>query len=165
MVKDYKEFYRKISSPFRNDKGKKLITNWNQVITGFIYLLYSFLLLDLITTNRELILPFIFIPGISFLSLSWVRSKLNYPRPYEIWDIQPLIIKESKGNSFPSRHVFSASIIAMCALKVNLTLGIFGLFCSILLACLRVIGGVHFPRDVMWGLVIGLLTGSLLFLF
>lgn len=165
MPKDYKEFYKIISAPFRNDKGKKLIRNLNQVITGFIYLVYPLLLIDLLVTNRKSVFPFIFIPGISFLLLSLVRSKLNYPRPYETWKIQPLIIKNSKGNSFPSRHVFSASVIAICALKVNLALGIFCLICSILLACLRVIGGVHYPRDVIWGLLIGLLSGSLLFIF
>ena len=88
----------------------------------------------------------------------------NRPRPYQTWDIQPLIKKDSLGKSFPSRHVFSATVIAMLALMINPWLGGTMLFLAAILAILRVLGGVHYPSDVLAGYVIGILVGLLLYL-
>ena len=78
--------------------------------------------------------------------------------------IQPLIKKDSLGKSFPSRHVFSATVIAMLALTLNPWLGGAMLFLAGALALLRVLGGVHYPSDVLAGYVIGILVGLLLYL-
>jgi membrane-associated phospholipid phosphatase len=50
-------------------------------------------------------------------------------------------------------------IIAAAALYVNLPLGIFTAVCGLLLAVLRVITGVHFPKDVAAGCLIAVLLG------
>lgn len=65
----------------------------------------------------------------------------------------------------PSRHVFSATIISMAILRLNLILGIFFLILSLVIALCRVLGGVHYPRDVMVGFLVGIVCGLLLFLF
>ena len=78
--------------------------------------------------------------------------------------IQPLIKKDSLGKSFPSRHVFSATTIAMFTLLLNPWLGGTMLFLAAILAILRVLGGVHYPSDVLAGYVIGILVGLLLYL-
>ncbi|RHV04816.1 phosphatase PAP2 family protein [Clostridium sp. OM07-10AC] len=80
-------------------------------------------------------------------------------RPYEIYGFPPLLQKDTRANSFPSRHVFSNMIIAAAALYVNLPLGIFTAVCGLLLAVLRVITGVHFPKDVAAGCLIAVLLG------
>ena len=105
-----------------------------------------------------------FCPGTSFILLSLLRKILNQPRPYERWTISPLIIKDAKGQSMPSRHVFSAVVISVCVLRVTTWAGIFLLILSALLAFCRVLGGVHYPKDVVVGYIIGLIAGSLLFL-
>ncbi|MFR5847382.1 MAG: phosphatase PAP2 family protein [Streptococcus salivarius] len=61
------------------------------------------------------------------------------------------------GKSFPSRHVFSATVIAMLALTLNPWLGGAMLFLAMALALLRVLGGVHYPSDVLAGYAIGFL--------
>ena len=58
----------------------------------------------------------------SFFRLGRSLYELD-PRPYQTWAIQPLIKKDSLGKSFPSRHVFSATVIAMLALTLNPWLG------------------------------------------
>ena len=92
------------------------------------------------------------------------RSLYNRPRPYQSWEIQPLIKKDSLGKSFPSRHVFSATVIAMLALTLNPWLGGAMLFLAGRSSSLRVLGGVHYPSDVLAGYVIGILVGLLLYL-
>ena len=85
-------------------------------------------------------------------------------RPYEKFPINPLILRQKTGDSLPSRHVFSATVIAMCGLRLNLILGVILLVLAVASAITRVIGGVHFPRDVVIGFICGFICGSFLFL-
>lgn len=126
-------------------------------VTAFIAMLVALLL------NRQYreMYQALLVCGISFIVVSVVRKWIGAKRPYEIYAIEPLEPKESSGNSFPSRHVFSIFIIAMTFLKLNVILGIVFLILGVALAVLRVISGLHFPRDVISGAVIGVLTGLL----
>ena len=163
---DYANFYKKLTSLIRTrPKMVQLVKLINYIITRGMPLVYAGLLFY-ICYNQEswqAVLPYILIPGLSFVLLSLVRKFLNQPRPYEAWAIHPLIIKKSKGQSMPSRHVFSATVISVCILHENLFLGLLLLLLSALLALCRVLGGVHYPKDVIIGYLIGLAAGSLLF--
>ena len=160
---NYKTFYDKLSQPLRA-YGLQL-NHLNRLITGFNYLLFPFLLVWVVLSQGwyTLVLSLVILGG-GFVLLSLGRSIYNRPRPYETWDIQPLISKDSPGKSLPSRHVFSATAIAMLALSLNLWLGIFMLSLAACLALLRVAGGVHYPSDVVFGYIIGILVGCLLFI-
>ena len=57
------------------------------------------------------LVTYIMVPASGFVLLTLVRKWINQPRPYEAWEIIPLLDKDSAGNSMPSRHVFSATII------------------------------------------------------
>ncbi len=59
----------------------------------------------------------------------------------------------------PSRHVFSATIISMACLHASLTMGMICLTLSAFLGLVRVLGGVHFPKDVVVGYICGLVVG------
>ncbi len=59
---------------------------------------------------------------------------------------------------------FSATVIAMCGLRLNLILGVILLVLAVVSAITRVIGGVHFPRDVVIGFICGVICGSFYFL-
>ncbi len=106
-----------------------------------------------------------FIPATGFVILSLLRKKINAPRPYEEWDIKPLLDRDSPGQSMPSRHVFSATIISMACLHASLPIGLVCLNFSALLGLVRVLGGVHYPKDVLVGYACGLVWGFLFFLF
>lgn len=56
---------------------------------------------------------YVFVPASGFVILSLFRKKINAPRPYEVWEIVPLLDRDSPGQSMPSRHVFSATIISI----------------------------------------------------
>jgi len=111
------------------------------------------------------VLVYVFIPASGFVILSLLRKKINAPRPYEEWTIKPLLDRDSPGQSMPSRHVFSATIISMACLHASLSVGVILLVLSALLGLVRVLGGVHYPKDVVVGYICGLVWGVIFFLF
>lgn len=110
------------------------------------------------------VLIYVLIPASGFVILSLLRKKINASRPYEVWEIVPLLDRDSPGQSMPSRHVFSATIISMACLHASLTMGMICLTLSALLGLVRVLGGVHYPKDVVVGYICALVWGVLFFL-
>lgn len=108
---------------------------------------------------------YVFVPASGFVILSLFRKKINAPRPYEEWDIKPLLDRDSPGQSMPSRHVFSATIISMASFHASLSLGVILLVLSAFLGLVRVLGGVHYPKDVVVGHICALVWGMIFFLF
>ncbi len=98
---------------------------------------------------------------ISFILLSLYRKKHNAKRPSEVYNIPSAIERDKKGKSFPSRHSFSAVVIAVCLFHLSIPLGIAFVLLSLIIAALRVALGLHFVKDVLWGLLIGVLCGVL----
>lgn len=105
-------------------------------------------------TSKLILTPFT-----SFILVSVIRKCIDAKRPYEKYDIKPLFIKDTKGESMPSRHVFSITIIAMCWLYVSVPIGSIMLALVIIMAVSRVLAGVHFVRDVLAGFAVGILCG------
>ena len=156
----YKKNYEKIKSVILKYRhGTFIINLLNKIITSLVYLIYPSLLALLFFNKDKRIWPTLFIPGLGFLIISIYRSYTNYPRPYELYDIIPIINKDTKGKSFPSRHVFSIFIIAKTLYYISNLLGAFLMVLGSILAVLRVLGGVHFPKDVIVGAISGLLFG------
>ena len=165
-MRDYAATYQRLTAPLRRSPNAIFFLQlFNGSITRLMYLLYPLLLAYIFWYQKERILPYILLPGLAFLLVTLIRKTLNQARPYEAWDIQPFLKKETLGQSMPSRHVFSATMISMCFLTFNLCLGAVLLILSATLAVCRVLGGVHYPKDVLVGMAIGILAGSLLFLF
>lgn len=163
MMMNYKQFYDGISGPLR--PHARVLGGLNKAITRTFYLLFPiFISLVWLRNGWFVLFTTMLIMGGGFFLLSLGRSLYNRPRPYQTWAIQPLIKKDSLGKSFPSRHVFSATVIAMLALTLSPWLGGIMLFLAGALSLLRVLGGVHYPSDVLAGYVIGILVGLLLYL-
>jgi membrane-associated phospholipid phosphatase len=165
-MRDYAATYQRLTAFLRRSPNAIFFLQlFNGSITRLMYLLYPLLLAYIFWYQKERILPYILLPGLAFLLVTLIRKVLNQARPSETWDIQPFLKKETQGQSMPSRHVFSATMISMCFLTFNLCLGAVLLILSATLAVCRVLGGVHYPKDVLVGMAIGILAGSLLFLF
>ena len=166
-LQEYPQFYRWLTLPFaRNPRRVQVLRRTNRILTlvmpGIYGLVFCWLCLKQTATGG--LWPVIWIPASGFILFSLFRHWINVPRPYETWDIQPLLEKKSSGHSFPSRHVFSATIISMCVCQLSLPFGMCSMLLSLLLALVRVFGGVHYPKDVLvaWGL--GLAWGGLFLL-
>ena len=151
--------YARLSAPFRPEKRRRALLAVNRVLTYGCYAAYPLLLAALAVQRDGHFWRALLVPGISFVLLSLVRRLINAPRPYEALDIDPLIHKDTHGKSLPSRHVFSMFVIAMTFLWLLPPVGILLLICGAVLAAVRVIGGVHYPRDVIVGAAVGVLAG------
>lgn len=143
---------------------RKTIIALNYILTKAVYILYPLLLLYLAATHLTDmdpgLLPAVLVPGISFVLVSIFRYLYNAPRPYEMPGAkEPVIKKDAPGKSFPSRHIFSIFIIAVTLFWVWPIPGIIVGIAGTVLAVCRVMGGVHFPRDVIAGALIGIACG------
>ena len=167
-MKNYQEWYSNLSSKLTSHPTLLfLLLNFNRLMTVAMPLVYLTLL---VTTYLQLglgqqVWVYLLVPATGFVILSLFRKKINHPRPYETWDIDPLLDKDSSGQSMPSRHVFSATIISMACFHAWTLIGTILLICSGVLALVRVLGGVHYPKDVLVGYACGLVWGFLFFLF
>ena len=155
------EQYNRIHDFFiTHSSAFSLLLMTNRFLTACGFFLYPLLLLFLLLKRELLMLcSFIFIPAICFLTVTIFRKVINKQRPYEKLPIQSLIKKEKKGQSFPSRHVFSIFLIATLWFYFWKPIGIFLLIAGIFLAIVRVIGGVHFISDVCAGAFLGIIAG------
>ena len=167
-MKNYQEWYDHIAGKIGNKPiFLSLLRAFNRFMTVVIPIIYLILLV--ITYLQEglgkQVWIYLFIPASGFVILSLLRKKINAPRPYEVWEIVPLLDRDSPGQSMPSRHVFSATIISMACLHASLIVGFILLILSVFLGLVRVLGGVHYPKDVLVGYACGLVWGVIFFLF
>ncbi|ORP00969.1 MULTISPECIES: phosphatase PAP2 family protein [Streptococcus] len=167
-MKNYQEWYDHIAGKIKNKPFLlSLLRAFNRLMTVVMPIVYLILLV--ITYLQEglgkQVWIYLFIPASGFVILSFLRKKINAPRPYEVWEIVPLLDRDSPGQSMPSRHVFSATIISMACLHASLAVGVILLLLSAILGLVRVLGGVHYPKDVLVGYACGLVWGVIFFLF
>lgn len=138
----------------------KLVILTNKILTVLGYLSYPSMLLYMLFHGDGRLVLYIIGPGITFVLLSLIRKKLARKRPYELYDIRPVNGRKKTGDSFPSRHMFSIFLIATLFYSVIPWCGIFLYVCGLLLAVIRVVGGIHFPKDVICGAIIGAACGG-----
>ena len=167
-MKNYQEWYDHVAGNIKNKPFLlRLLRTFNRFMTVVMPMIYLTLLA--ITYLQQglgkQVLIYVFIPASGFVILSFLRKKINAPRPYEEWDIKPLLDRDRPGQSMPSRHVFSATIISMACLHASLSVGVILLVLSALLGLVRVLGGVHYPKDVVVGYICALVWGVIFFLF
>lgn len=166
-MKNYQEWYDHIAGKIKkNPLFLRLLRSFNRFMTVVMPIVYLTLLATTYLQEGlgKQVLIYVFVPASGFVILSLFRKKINAPRPYEEWDIKPLLDRDSPGQSMPSRHVFSATIISMACLHASLSVGVILLVLSALLGLVRVLGGVHYPKDVVAGYICALVWGVLFFL-
>ena len=150
--------YQAISRPFQENPNAALWLIWaNKALTVVGYVAYPVLLIVVALACAWMdLVKFVVVPALAFVLLSVFRARYNAPRPYEVLAIEPIIHKDTIGKSFPSRHTFSMMMIACSWLVWQPPVGIALIVCACAMACARVIGGVHFPRDVVAGVAFAL---------
>lgn len=167
-MKNYQEWYDRIAGNIENKPFLlRLLRAFNRFMTVVMPMIYLTLLATTYLQQGlgKQVWIYVFIPASGFVILSFLRKKINAPRPYEEWTIKPLLDRDSPGQSMPSRHVFSATIISMACFHASLSLGVILLVLSAFLGLVRVLGGVHYPKDVVVAYICALVWGMIFFLF
>ena len=154
--------YKRISESIcRRKYGKLLIKMLDNLITFMIFISYPLLIVYSYFFSKTELIELVVVPLASFVAVSLFRNVVNAKRPYEVYDFEPIIDKDTKHHSFPSRHVFSAFMVGMAYMQISARGAVDIFILGALLAVLRVFGGVHFIKDVICGAVIGIALGLL----
>lgn len=162
-----KETYEKIMGLLARVKAVPIVIDiFGKILTVFTGLLY-FAQIGWLIYSKEYVLAagLVIVPAVSFLIVTKYRERVNAKRPYELYGFKPLLNKDTQGKSYPSRHVFSIFVIGGSIWIINKVIGTMILIMGLFLAVIRVIMGVHFPKDVIAGAVIGCLSSLVMILF
>ena len=84
-----------------------------------------------------------------------VRFIYQQPRPFEIFNLPNQLLYHSMGNAFPSGHATAAFALATAAFLWNRKWGAILYGAAFLVGTSRVIGGIHWPTDIIAGAIIG----------
>lgn len=130
---------------------------------GLIWILFTLALIIYPNTRKvgvtcaiALILDLIICNGI-------LKNIFARTRPYEAYENIRCIVRPQMDYSFPSGHTASsfAAVVPALADKNTRRLGVVALIVAVLMALSRIYVCVHYPSDVVGGLVVGVLCGML----
>lgn len=159
------EQYKLVTEYFSTTKSRtNTVKALHDVLPIIMMVSYPLQLICLLVNDgftSETFLKMLIIPLFVLIAVTVMRYAINAKRPYEVYDYTPVVAKDTKGKSFPSRHTASAFIIAMGFLYIKLELGIIMLVIATIIAATRVVSGVHFIRDVIGGAAISIIIGLL----
>ena len=114
--------YQQISDSIcRRKYGKLLINLLDNLITLMIFASYPILLVYSYFFAKSYFMELISVPLCSFIAVTLFRKAVNAERPYEVYNFTPIIDKDTKKHSFPSRHVFSAFMVGMSYMQISTT--------------------------------------------
>ncbi len=144
-------------------KNEQLSYSLRIASSAIVILTVYALLYDLVALLSEgayyRLLAVLVTTGVPFVMVTVMRKILNAERPYEVLLFYKTAPRSKRGQSFPSRHVFSVFVIGSVLCFTNLTVGILLLIAGVVLSLVRVLLGYHFIRDVVAGAVIGAVSG------
>lgn len=98
--------------------------------------------------------------ALGFVTVTVMRKLINLPRPYEVYSFYEVPPRNKQGEGFPSRHCYSATVIAVLGWLISPLLTVAVGILTLLIAVMRVVTGMHFVRDVLCGIGLGLLFGG-----
>jgi membrane-associated phospholipid phosphatase len=153
-------FHQKINAYFeRRPEKDRLVRHIGLGLTALFYASYAALCIWLWLTDREKLKRVLAVPAACYISGSLIRKAINSPRPA---DRMPEMKRESAkkgGKSFPSRHCFSAAVIAAAFAWIDPRAGLAAGIAAAAMAAERVLEGAHFVWDAAAGLAYGALCG------
>ncbi len=83
-----------------------------------------------------------------------LRKLINRKRPYLVFE--SLNLQKKEEASFPSNHTASSFVISFVFLLFSFKIAIFLIVFATLISVSRIIIGIHFPADVIFGFLIAL---------
>lgn len=125
---------------------------------GTIWIIAALLMLCFKKTRKEGVMVGASLIGSLLFNNMLVKNLVGRTRPYELIDGLQILVEKPGEFSFPSGHTsssFAAGVIIFltCPRKI----GVPALILAFLISISRLYVGVHFPTDVLGGMVMGTL--------
>ena len=142
----------------------KLIYIMFLVAAIFIFVHYKFFQIrntfTILGDKWKEIFSIILSPAIAWIVASLLKVLVHSSRPFAVLENIHTLFAES-GYAFPSGHATAISALAFAIYFKNKKLGYIFMIAGILIGLARIIGGVHFPFDIIGGYAIGFLVAFL----
>lgn len=90
-----------------------------------------------------------------------IRFFIHRPRPFLVYQLHPLISEHEW--SFPSGHAAFFFAMATAIYFYNKKWGIGFFIAALLMNISRIVAGVHYPSDILGGMIIGILVAYVIF--
>ena len=133
----------------------------NSVIIFFadyaIFLLFALLPVLWFKKKREMVLHAVISAFTAWLISKFLKDSFAVPRPYVTNGFTPLAGNFSDG-SFPSNHTAAAFAISVSLFLHKHKWGVSLIIVSLAIGISRILGGVHYPLDILGGIAIGSLV-------
>ena len=154
---------------YSRDRNVRLLKVIGTVGVGYVAVTYAALcIMALLDGGALALVRLLCMAAIPFVLVSVLRLVLDCARPYETVDLaqfEKMRAERKTGRSFPSRHVFSAFLIGTLAMAYSPTLGVLTLLVGAYIGAERSLLGIHYPKDVVAGAIIGAISGTVGILF
>ena len=149
----------RVKSSRRTVTSLKIISLLSSVVCAAVFCVQ--LLLSVLSEQYLTAIGVAASAAIGLFAVTVMRKIINAPRPYEIYDFYEQLPREKSGQSFPSRHAYSAFVIATLAWLLHPIASVSLLLIGVCLSVARVLLGIHFIRDVAVGAALGVISGVL----
>ena len=121
--------------------------------------LYGLFVLSLLPVSMMAAVRVLLVPLGSYFLVQLVNMMLDYPRPYEKFNVKPALPPDKEGgHSIPCKQAYWYTMIGLVFTIILVfpfkIIGIVLLAGAAGLCAIRVIGGLHFTRDVVIGVVL-----------
>lgn len=100
-----------------------------------------------------------------------IKHLIPRERPFIVYEAYhnspiPFVLNTGKptGSSFPSGHTVCSFAAAVCFFKINKPVGFAALVFALLVGFSRLYNYVHFPSDVLGGMILGIAAGLVMML-
>jgi undecaprenyl-diphosphatase len=92
---------------------------------------------------------------------SAIRHFYQHPRPFVALGFNPLILNEVPYDSFPSGHMTALFAMATVIFCLDRKWGSWFLGLSLLVGVGRIYAGIHWPFDILGGILIGIASAAI----
>ncbi len=129
---------------------------------GIVWILVSALLLIPKKTRKAGFISFLALTASLFINNLLLKNLVRRIRPYDVCSALLPLVKKPLDFSFPSGHTGSSFASAYVLYRyLPKKAGIAALLLAALIGLSRLYVGVHYPGDVLAGVVTGILSGRL----